>query len=192
MKNFLVVLSLIVFGWEASVPLVYFAVQGYLNVTFVLIAAICGNMVSDSLWYYVGHRITHERLGRIKYFKKRPHYYEKVSKAMREKGLLFLFCSKFFYGMGTPSHILSGAYRLPFFKTFLVNIAGTIGWLTFVFVLASGAQEVPSLKEDLVISQLVFAAFVIIMFGVHFVAGKVMKKFFHLEQEDREEEAKKI
>src|SRR3989344_9658476 len=186
MKNFLVILSLVIFGWEASVPLVYFAVQGYLNVTFVLIAGIFGNMVSDSLWYFVGYKITHERLGQIKYFRNRPHYYHTISNAVRKRGLLFLFCSKFLYGMGTPSHILSGAYRLPFFKTFVVNVLGTVMWLAFIFSLARGAQEITSLKEDLVISQLVFASFIILMFGIHLVAGKFVKKFFHLDEKGEE------
>ena len=176
-----------VFGWEASVPLMYFAAQGHLAMSFVLTAGVLGNVVSDTLWYIIGRRITHERIAKIRYFKNKPGQYSAISRAVRKQGYLFLFCSKFLYGMGIPAHILSGAYRLPFLRSMLVNILGSLTWLLFVFALARGAQEIPSLKEDLVVAQLVFAAFVLLMFALHFGVGKVMKKYFDLESDETHE-----
>ena len=187
MKTALIILSLVVFGWEASVPLMYFAAQGHLSFNFVLIAGILGNLVSDSIWYLIGRHITQERIGQIKYFRKRPHHFRTISRAMRERGFLFLFSSKFLYGIGIPAHILSGAYRLSYVKSLIMSAFGSGFWLLFVFIVARGAQELAGLKEDLVVAQIVFAFFIFVMFGVHFLVGKFMNKYFHLGSKETEE-----
>ena len=168
-------------------PLIYFAAQGHLSLSFVLLAGVFGNVVSDTIWYFVGRHIGEERIGKIKYFRKRPSHYRAIGRAIRKQGYIFLYSSKFLYGMGIPAHILSGVYRLSFIRSLFVNILGSLSWLIFVFAIARGAQEIPALKEDLVVAQLVFAAFVLGMFGIHYLVGARIKKFFRLDKEEPEE-----
>lgn len=109
-----------------------FAVQGYMNFWLVLITGIAGNMVGDSLGYWLvrlyGVSIVH-KIGLGKFFKK-----ERVDYARHELDkhpILAIYFSRFFTAIAPAVNIVAGFTALPYKKFLLFESLGEITEVSF-------------------------------------------------------------
>ncbi len=121
------------FEGETVLVLAGFAAhRGWLDLPWVMVAAFCGSVAGDQLWYYIGRRHGTPLL------MKRPTWRErmdKVSARIRRHGDLLVLTSRFLYGLRTVIPFAVGAARVPPLRYAVLNIAGAAVWsVAFAFL----------------------------------------------------------
>ncbi len=178
----IVLLSLMLFGTAALVPLMFFATQGLISLKLVFFSALFAFWFIDIFLYGVGWKVTSDRIKKVRYFESKPGHFDNLERAMRKYGFYFLFWSKFIFGSGIPTQILAGAYRFPLSKTMLVNLGGALAWISTVFVLAESIRGLSNLREEIFTVQIGFLAFMLSAGIVYYLVSSKARKFFKLRE----------
>jgi membrane protein DedA with SNARE-associated domain len=105
------------------------AQQGYLVLTWVILAAFAGSLFGDQLFFYLGRQ--HSRF----VLSKRPAWEKKVDKAYRmldrfQTPMILSF--RFLYGLRTITPFVIGMSRVPVKKFVLLNATGALIWAIVV------------------------------------------------------------
>ncbi len=129
-------LGMLVGGESVLIPAVYLAISGKLAYAPLFFFAALATIVSDSVWYVVGRRLSFERLKRSRFTAKHAVAVTRVETLMAKHGLKLLFFSKFVYGTRIALQLLSGMKRVSFVRYVLVNTAGVLGYLVVTLLLA--------------------------------------------------------
>jgi len=90
------------------------AAAGYLDITYVLMAAAIGNVTGDCFWYTVGYVNKIETLYRYgRWLGLRSHHLERLEVEMKAHAIKLILISKFTYGLIIPTLVTAGLARVP-------------------------------------------------------------------------------
>ena len=139
------------FGDTIVISLAFFAEQGALSLSSLIIFGFLGTVISDSIWFFMS-----KYLCEIKYIKKKIFQNKKlvktVDKLTGKKPLLFLIFAKFLYGTRIIFIIYLSIKKLKYLKFLLYNSIGTVIWLlTLIFLgwfSAKGAVNLIPIFKD--------------------------------------------
>ena len=131
-------------------------------------AVIAGDMLSDTIWYYVGYYFMHVFVRRFgKYFGVTEDNIEKVKRIFNKYNAPILFVSKVTNGFGLSLAVLltAGTVRIPFGRFISVNFIGQFVWSGFLIAIGYFFSDL-YLRLDSFIGH----ASVFLLFGVVVVA----------------------
>jgi membrane protein DedA with SNARE-associated domain len=103
--------------------------QGYLVLTWVILAAFLGSLGGDQLFFYLGRRHSQAILSR------RPGWKQKAVKVNRMMNRLqtpLILCFRFLYGLRTVTPFAIGMSTVSAKKFILLNAAGALVWAAAV------------------------------------------------------------
>ncbi len=105
---------------------------GYLELYWVIAAAVAGSFAGDQFWYYVG------RHWGAKVIAKRLSWQEgaqKVYALLHRHQYWLILTFRFYYGLRNVTPFVVGAAHVPRLRFFLLNLAGAIVWaIAFSYV----------------------------------------------------------
>lgn len=118
------------------------ASAGFLRIPLVFLAAACGNLLADTLWYSLGFSGKIEwiyRLGRP--FGVRQKHLERLQKNMHTHATGILLVAKLTAGFIIPSLIAAGLARVPLRRWFPVICAAEMVWTGSLVLIGYSATE---------------------------------------------------
>lgn len=104
---------------------------GYFHFWPVYGALMLGDVLGDSIWYYIGHHFGHGFIGRFgKYFSVTEEAVAKVTRIFHGHKHKILFVSKISNGFGFSlvTLITAGMVKIPFWKYLTTNLVGQFVW----------------------------------------------------------------
>ena len=109
---------------------------GMLDLHWVFIAALVGNIVGDSVWYTLGY------MGKLnwllehgRWFGLRPRHLERLEREMQAHATKLIIFAKLAYGLIVPTLVAAGMARVPWRKWFpTVFIVETLWSILLVWV----------------------------------------------------------
>jgi membrane protein DedA with SNARE-associated domain len=99
--------------------------QGYLVLTWVILAAFLGSLGGDQLFFYLGRKHSQAVLSRRPAWKQKV---EKVHKLLNRFQTPMILGFRFLYGLRTVSPFVIGMGPVSFKKFILLNAAGALVW----------------------------------------------------------------
>ena len=103
--------------------------QGYLVLTWVILAAFLGSLGGDQLFFYLGRKHSQAVLSRRPAWKQKV---EKVHKLLNRFQTPMILGFRFLYGLRTVSPFVIGMGPVSFKKFILLNAAGALVWAVAV------------------------------------------------------------
>jgi membrane protein DedA with SNARE-associated domain len=103
--------------------------QGYLVLTWVILAAFLGSLCGDQLFFYLGRKHSQAVLSRRPAWKQKA---EKVHKLMNRFETPMILSFRFFYGLRTLSPFVIGMSPVSVKKFILLNAVGALVWAVVV------------------------------------------------------------
>ncbi|HYE60270.1 MAG TPA: VTT domain-containing protein [Candidatus Kapabacteria bacterium] len=137
----LIFLGLLVGGESVLIPAVYLTFIHVLSAPTLIVLSICATVISDTFWYIMGRRITHERISNSTMLKRYHKGIETAGRLVRTYGIPFLIISKFVYGTRTAMQVLAGLERIPYAIYMIVNMIGIGLYTGTIFGLAYLVRE---------------------------------------------------
>lgn len=105
---------------------------GYLELYWVIVAAVTGSFSGDQFWYYIG------RHWGPKVIAKRLSWQEgaqKVYTLLHRHQYWLILTFRFYYGLRNVTPFVVGAANVPRLRFFLLNLVGAIVWaIVFAYV----------------------------------------------------------
>jgi membrane protein DedA with SNARE-associated domain len=99
--------------------------QGYLILTWVILAAFLGSLCGDQLFFYLGRKHSQAVLARRPAWKKKA---EKVNKMMNKYHTPMILSFRFLYGLRTVTPFVIGMSRVSVKKFIVLNAVGALVW----------------------------------------------------------------
>jgi membrane protein DedA with SNARE-associated domain len=105
---------------------------GYLELYWVIAAAVAGSFSGDQFWYYIG------RHWGPKVIAKRLSWQEgaeKVYKHLHRHQYWLILTFRFYYGLRNVTPFVVGAAHVPRLRFFLLNLIGAVVWaISFAYI----------------------------------------------------------
>jgi membrane protein DedA with SNARE-associated domain len=166
--------GLLIGGESILVPALYLAVASKLSVVCVIGLALVATVISDTVWYFIGYYLTHQRVARI-LGPKRELVLERFSKFFSGRKYLIVYLSKFIYGTRIIAQVLAGVYRINFWRYQLVNIAGIFSLNALLLALVYIGHQSTRAAPDQARLYVAGVILVMLVWGSH----AVLKKFIY-------------
>ena len=116
---------------ETVVALAGFAAhQGYLQLEIIIPIAICGAVIGDQVFFYLGR---YKGKGMIAKHPEWQPRIEKIHTWMERHQNLLIFGSRFLYGFRAITPIILGTSKVSGVRFLILNVLGAIVW-AFLFV----------------------------------------------------------
>jgi membrane protein DedA with SNARE-associated domain len=103
--------------------------QGYLILTWVILAAFLGSLCGDQLFFYLGRKHSQAVLSRRPAWKEKA---EKIHQMMNRFQTPMILSFRFLYGLRTVAPFVIGMSPVSFKKFILLNAAGALVWAAAV------------------------------------------------------------
>jgi len=103
--------------------------QGYLVLTWVILAAFLGSLCGDQLFFYLGRKHSQAVLSRRPAWKQKA---EKVQKMMSRFETPMILSFRFFYGLRTVTPFVIGTSTVSVKKFAVLNAVGALVWAAAV------------------------------------------------------------
>jgi len=103
--------------------------QGYLKLTWVILAAFAGSLCGDQLFFYLGRRHSQAVLSRRPAWKEKA---QKIHKMMDRFQTPLILSFRFLYGLRTVTPFVIGMSPVSVKKFILLNAAGALVWAVAV------------------------------------------------------------
>lgn len=174
--DILITIGIIIGGEGILVPAIYFSFFGLLSLGKLMLLAVIGNLIADTIWYAIGRFVPFEKLKHKKIFRRYTDEIEHAGNTIKTHGLLFLFISKFVVGTRTIMQLLCGINKISVVKYAIVNSLGIIVYvgvlygLSFIF-----RQGLAQFKLSVALFEGIFAAFFILVILASILLGKKAK-----------------
>ena len=105
----------------------FLASIGVLNIFAVYLLSVFGDLVGDSMWWYVGRSSRGKFLSKVLNFLGVGHErFVRLEKHFEKNALKTLFIGKLIYGFETVSLIAAGAAKVPFLKFSLYTMLPSV------------------------------------------------------------------
>ena len=116
---------------------------GYMRLPLVMVCAVVGGLVADSLWYLLGYRFGEEHILRYgRWLGLRRCHLEQVLTGIQERGPMVLTVAKFSSVLVIPALVAAGVARVPFRRWFPIVLLGELLWVTALAVIGFQTAEV--------------------------------------------------
>ena len=116
---------------------------GYMRLPLVMVSALVGSAIADTLWYYLGYIHAEERILRYgRWLGLRRHHVEQLQLEMQQHAPKLLFVAKFVSLLATPTLIAAGMARVPFRRWFPIVFLGELIWVAVLAFIGFRAAEV--------------------------------------------------
>ena len=99
--------------------------QGYLVLTWVILAAFLGSLCGDQLFFYLGRKHSQAVLSRRPAWKKKA---ERVNRIMNKYQTPMILSFRFLYGLRTVTPFAIGMSRVSVKKFIVLNAVGALVW----------------------------------------------------------------
>jgi membrane protein DedA with SNARE-associated domain len=99
--------------------------QGYLVLTWVILAAFLGSLCGDQLFFYLGRKHSQAVLSRRPAWKKKA---ERVNRIMNKYQTPTILSFRFLYGLRTVTPFVIGMSRVSVKKFIVLNAVGALVW----------------------------------------------------------------
>ena len=103
--------------------------QGYLVLTWVILAAFLGSLCGDQLFFYLGRKHSQAVLSRRPAWKQKA---EKVHQMLKRFQTPMILSFRFLYGLRTVAPFVIGMNPVSVKKFILLNAAGALCWAAAV------------------------------------------------------------
>jgi len=165
----------------------FYAAQGSLSITTVIIIAFVGAVIGDNIGYYIGaHGGRRFLLKYGKYFFVRRKRLRAVDAYFKEHGGKTIFIARFTSFLRALAAITAGSTKMPYKQFFLYDFAGAILWSIVISLLGFFlGGNWPLLKK--VLRNMGLAAFAVIAFlmiAVYFINRRRKYKKLHINDDD--------
>lgn len=145
-------LGSIIFGETIILAAAFLAGHGWWSVYTVFFITFVGTMFSDSLWFYMGRKLSgksHEWQEKQEKYRKLLAFLEHITSRRAFLALLFI---KFLYGTRIITIMYLSIHRLRFRTFFLFNAIGTFLWLLIMVGIGWYAStridgDIPDIKK---------------------------------------------
>lgn len=120
-----VVLGTFLEGETILVLAAFAAHRGYLELPWVIAAALAGSLAGDQLYFFLARRHGRDFLA------KRPGWHakaERVDRLLARSPTLFVLSFRFLYGLRTVASFVVGLGQLPAGRFFALNAVGAAIW----------------------------------------------------------------
>ena len=160
---------------------------GAWGVPFTLLAAACGNLTGDTLWYTMGRTLRMTRAGN--WLRTRSGLYrrhgEKIEARVTERGRRWMLFGKFAYGTNFPIIFAIGWSRLPYRAFLRRSLLAVTLWLPVILGVSYGLYSglaplgaaIATVKEFEVAFLVGLAGFIVLQYFL----AKIVAKFFNRE-----------
>jgi membrane protein DedA with SNARE-associated domain len=168
-----IILSLLVLieGPVATILAAAFASVGLLNPLLVFISASLGNLVADSLWYFVGLKGNFEWfLNNIPWLKKESKFIEELKIEIHNNAFKYIALTKLTLSFSIPGLIAAGIVRIPYIKVLKILLSIEFIWTGgLVFLGYYFGQYISKLTIGIRIisSAIAFIFFILILSYIH-------------------------
>ena len=111
---------------------------GYFDPFLALMALVCGDVVSDVLWYYLGYFKWYKKIASVsQQFKITHRVSQKITNLYNTHPSKIIFLSKISMGFGFNLVVLvtAGILRISLQKFILINFFGGIIWVSILMLL---------------------------------------------------------
>ncbi len=116
---------------------------GYMRLPLVMVCAIVGGLVADTLWYLLGYKFGEEHILRYgRWLGLRRHHLQKMLTGIQERGPMLLTVAKFSSVLVIPALVAAGVARVPFRRWFPIVLLGELVWVTALAVIGFQTAEV--------------------------------------------------
>jgi membrane protein DedA with SNARE-associated domain len=115
------------FGESVIVTAAYMAADFDWNIWAISLAAFCGTVAADSMWFFVG-KLARDAMPK-RWEKHRESAEELVESLTGKKPFVALLFIKFLYGSRIAMILYLASKRVPFYLFTIYNSIGTIIWL---------------------------------------------------------------
>ena len=102
---------------------------GFMELPWVIAAALCGTLIGDQFYFFLG------RLKGQPVLRKRPKWQihaDKVFKLLQRHETLFILGFRFMYGVRTVASIVIGMSKVSTAKFIILDILGALAWAAIV------------------------------------------------------------
>jgi membrane protein DedA with SNARE-associated domain len=111
---------------------------GYFDPFIALAALVCGDVVSDVLWYYLGYFKWYKKIASVsQQFEITQRASQKITNMYNTHPSKIIFLSKISMGFGFNLIVLvtAGILRIPLQKFIIINFFGGIVWVSALMIL---------------------------------------------------------
>ena len=116
---------------------------GYMRLPLVMLCALVGSAIADTLWYLLGYLHAEEHILRYgRWLGLRRHHVEQLQLEMQQHAPKLLFVAKFVSVLATPTLIAAGMARVPFRRWFPIVFLGELIWVAVLAFIGFRAAEV--------------------------------------------------
>lgn len=137
----IIFLGSVFFGESVIIAASYVAAQGVWGIPLVFIYAFLGTILSDSLWFWIGKKLSKWLHTKPSFQKKYQRYTPFIEKIGGKKPFLVLLFIKFLYGTRIITIVYLSIRRIPFSKFLLFNSIGTAIWLCVIIAIGWGVEK---------------------------------------------------
>ena len=128
-------------GETVLLPAIYLSLVGQMSIVAVVILSTIANLLSDLAWYFAARLLPIDNIKKWKRVERHQETFTKLGLLLNRHEYYILFASKFVYGTRILVQIICGTRRTPLGKYFIVNLAGTILYLAFLYTAAFGVNK---------------------------------------------------
>lgn len=97
----------------------------YLDINWVIVAAIVGSVAGDQVWYYVGRRWGPKIIARRLSWRAGA---DRVYKHLHRHQYWLILSFRFYYGLRNVTPFVIGSAQIPRLRFFVLNLIGAIVW----------------------------------------------------------------
>lgn len=98
---------------------------GFLDINWVIVAAVVGSVTGDQVWYYVGRHWGPKIIARRLSWQEGA---EKVYKHLHRHQYWLILTFRFYYGLRNVTPFVIGSAQIPRLRFFVLNLIGAIVW----------------------------------------------------------------
>ncbi len=174
-------IGLLIGNTPALIAAMYFSLSGHYNVWAVLICSLISTLVWDLVWYYCGVGLSKGKLKKISntlVAKKALNLTQRIFDR-HSHTLIFLFASRFAYGLSTAAAVAAGWHRVNMWLYIAINTASMIGWFGVLYALSitvqKGIESTGAAVRGISIGFPIFFIFMLVLF---YIGRRVVRKFF--------------
>jgi membrane protein DedA with SNARE-associated domain len=171
------ILSVCFLGSGALVPIMYAGVREQASLGWIFASATIGLLILDIIWYFLAQKLGAQRVEKWWIARRKPERFKMIESAVQKHGAKILFWSKLIHGVGIPSQLVAGLFKVPFKKFLAANIFGAMVWVTIVYFLAKSIASVDILKSKVVHIEIGFIIFIATFLILNTLATRFIKKY---------------
>ncbi|MFH1175393.1 MAG: DedA family protein [bacterium] len=113
----------------------FFVALGILNIWLVLLLLFLGDILSDTMWYFVGYFGGSNIIQKFVKFLRAEKKMQKLKRYLNERGGRVIIPIKFTSGFCFIMLLTAGSIRMNFKKFIKFDLIGSAGWVAFMFSL---------------------------------------------------------